>query len=86
MNLARIAAAASLAFGLVSQAAADELSVATFVPPQHHTNQVMFKWFGEELEKRSGGSLTMKLYPAELSPGPCSTNAPSRASPTSPLA
>lgn len=35
---------------------AEELSVATFVPPQHHTNTVMFKWFGEELAKRSGGS------------------------------
>ena len=52
-------------------AAAEELTVATFVPPQHHTNTVMFKWFGEELEKRSGGSLTMKLFPAgQLGAGP----------------
>lgn len=51
--------------------ASEELSVATFVPPQHHTNTVMFKWFGEELEARSGGSLTMKLYPAgQLGAGP----------------
>lgn len=50
---------------------AEELSVATFVPPQHHTNTVMFKWFGEELAKRSGGELTMKLYPAgQLGAGP----------------
>jgi len=50
---------------------AEELTVATFVPPQHHTNTVMFKWFGEELAKRSGGSLTMKLYPAgQLGAGP----------------
>ncbi len=50
---------------------AEELSVATFVPPQHHTNTVMFKWFGEELAKRSGGALTMKLYPAgQLGAGP----------------
>ena len=52
-------------------ASAEELSVATFVPPQHHSNSIMFKWFGEELDKRSGGSLTMKLYPAgQLGAGP----------------
>ncbi len=57
---------------VMSQSAlAEELSVATFVPPQHHTNTVMFKWFGEEVEKRSGGSLKMKLYPAgQLGAGP----------------
>lgn len=49
----------------------EELTVATFVPPQHHTNTVMFKWFGEEIEKRSGGTLTMKLFPAgQLGAGP----------------
>ena len=60
------------ALGISAQsAAAEELTVATFVPPQHHTNTVMFKWFGEELEKRSGGSLTMKLFPAgQLGAGP----------------
>ena len=68
----------SLIFALASvlgfsaqTAVAEELTVATFVPPQHHTNTVMFKWFGEELEKRSGGSLTMKLFPAgQLGAGP----------------
>lgn len=55
----------------VNIAHSEELSVATFVPPQHHTNTVMFKWFGEELNKRSNGSLTMKLYPAgQLGAGP----------------
>ncbi len=58
--------------GLTAQSTtAEELSVATFVPPQHHTNTGMFAWFGEEIEKRSGGSLTMKLYPAgQLGAGP----------------
>jgi len=63
-----------IAIGLclsATNAISEELSVATFVPPQHHANTVMFKWFGEELEKRSGGSLTMKLYPAgQLGAGP----------------
>lgn len=57
--------------GVSLSATAEELSVASFVPPQHHSNSVMFKWFGEELENRSGGSLTMKLYPAgQLGAGP----------------
>lgn len=58
-------------WGATAKVTAEELSVATFVPPQHHSNSIMFKWFGEELEKRSGGSLTMKLYPAgQLGAGP----------------
>ena len=63
--------AASVAVLSAGFAQAEELSVATFVPPNHETNEIMFKWFGEELEKRSGGSLTMKLYPAgQLGAGP----------------
>lgn len=74
MKFTRLSVALSLAaaLGLSTQSAlGEELSVATFVPPQHHTNTIMFKWFGEEIEKRSGGSLTMKLYPAgQLGAGP----------------
>ena len=68
----RPALALMFALGLSAQSAAsEELTVATFVPPQHHSNTVMFKWFGEELEKRSGGTLTMKLFPAgQLGAGP----------------
>lgn len=52
-------------------AISEELTVATFVPPQHHTNTVLFQWFGEELAARSGGSLTMQLFPAgQLGAGP----------------
>ena len=65
-----MAAAASLSLGAM-QAAAEELSVATFIPPQHHINAFFFKWFGEEVSKRSGGSLTIKVYPAgQLGAGP----------------
>lgn len=50
---------------------AEELSVATFMPPQHHINKNLFGWFSKEIAKRSGGSLTMKLYPAgQLGAGP----------------
>ena len=74
MKFKRIYAATLVAIGLSlspGTASSEELTVATFVPPQHHTNTVMFKWFGEELEKRSGGSLKMKLFPAgQLGAGP----------------
>ena len=51
--------------------AAEELSVATFMPPQHHINSKLFTWFGEEIAKRSNGSLKMKLFPAgQLGAGP----------------
>ena len=67
-----LAVAATAAIGVSAHTAtAEELSVATFTPPQHHSNTVMFTWFQEELEKRSDGSLTMKLYPAgQLGAGP----------------
>ncbi|MDE0303676.1 MAG: TRAP transporter substrate-binding protein [Albidovulum sp.] len=74
MSITRLGLVAALAtaIGFTAQSTAgEELSVATFVPPQHHTNEVMFKWFSEEIEKRSGGTLTMKLYPAgQLGAGP----------------
>jgi len=64
----------SLLIGLsagLSSADAEELSVATFIPPQHHINSFYFDWFGKELAERSGGSLTIKVYPAgQLGAGP----------------
>jgi len=74
MSLKRTFVAATLfaCAGFSSHSAmAEELTVATFVPPSHETNVGVFKWFGEEIEKRSNGSLTMKLYPAgQLGAGP----------------
>lgn len=72
-NLATRVGAATLAISTLFAVSvgAEELSVANFVPPQHHTNAVLFKWFGEELAKRSDGSLTIKVYPAgQLGAGP----------------
>lgn len=52
-------------------ASAEELTVANFTPPQHHTNWFLFGWFGEELEKRSGGDLTLRVFPSgQLGAGP----------------
>ncbi len=66
------AAALSLAVALpVQSALAEELSVATFVPPNHETVTVALAWFEKEITERSGGTLTMKLYPAgQLGAGP----------------
>lgn len=66
------ALAVAVALGSATQAAkAEELSVATFVPPNHETVTVSLAWFEKELAERSGGTLTMKLYPAgQLGAGP----------------
>ncbi len=65
------AAAITIASVLPLKSVAEELSVANFVPPQHHTNAVLFKWFADEVAERSGGSLTIKVYPAgQLGAGP----------------
>jgi TRAP-type transport system periplasmic protein len=67
----RTAAALLATAAFTVPATAEELTVATFLPPQHHTNAVVFKWLGEELAKRSSGSLTLKVYPGgQLGAGP----------------
>ncbi len=67
--LCGVTMAISTAFATMAHS--EELTVATFIPPQHHVNASLFKWFGEEIEKRSGGTLTMQLYPAgQLGAGP----------------
>ena len=52
-------------------ATSEELSVATFVPPNHETITGALAWFEKEITERSGGELTIKLYPAgQLGAGP----------------
>ena len=65
--------ALAVCFGLFATqgATADTLTVANFTPPQHHTNSFLFAWFAEELEERSGGSLSLQVFPAgQLGAGP----------------
>jgi len=69
-KFASLVLAASVSVGAM-QVSAEELSVATFIPPQHHINAFFFDWFGKEVAERSGGSLTLKVYPAgQLGAGP----------------
>jgi len=73
MKLSSMMGAAALAIASMMplKSFAEELSVANFVPPQHHTNAVLFKWFADEVAERSGGSLTVKVFPAgQLGAGP----------------
>ncbi|MEM9854102.1 MAG: TRAP transporter substrate-binding protein [Pseudomonadota bacterium] len=74
MTLSRLGLSAALAFAMsvaAPAASAEELTVATFVPPQHHSNTGLFAWLANELDTRSGGSLTMQLFPAgQLGAGP----------------
>ena len=73
-NLKQVVLSVGLATGLIagtSNVLAEELSVATFIPPQHHINSFYFDWFGKELAKRSNGTLNIKVYPAgQLGAGP----------------
>lgn len=73
MKISRILGnlAVVLSTSFAAPAIAEELTVATFIPPQHHVNARLFKWFGDEIERRSGGTLTMQLFPAgQLGAGP----------------
>lgn len=74
MSFARFGLASILAGGLAltaQTAASEELSVATFVPPNHETVTGALAWFEQQITERSGGTLTMKLYPAgQLGAGP----------------
>ncbi|MEM9320542.1 MAG: TRAP transporter substrate-binding protein [Pseudomonadota bacterium] len=74
MAFTRLHLSTALALGLglsATAAVSEQLTVASFVPPQHHTNSVMFAWLGEELEARSGGDLTLQVFPAgQLGAGP----------------
>jgi TRAP-type C4-dicarboxylate transport system substrate-binding protein len=62
---ATAAAAAASALPLSRAFAADELKLATFVPPTHPIPHYVFTpvWF-PEVEKKSGGTLKIRLYPS----------------------
>ena len=74
MTFSRVGLTTTLALGIgvaAPAALAEQLTVASFVPPQHHTNAVMFAWLATELETRSGGDLALQVIPAgQLGAGP----------------
>ena len=63
--------ATCLGLGAPIVAHAEQLTVATFTPPQHHISTFLFEWFGQELEERSSGELSIQVFPAgQLGAGP----------------
>ena len=70
-SLNAVAAMAALMVGTLSvNASAETLKVSTFVPPNHAFNKMLTQW-GEELAEKSGGELTVDLFPAgQLGPPP----------------
>ena len=72
MKLLKVASAivALVAGTLPSASFAEALKVSTFVPPKHAFNRMLTEW-GEELAEKSGGALTIDLFPAgQLGPPP----------------
>lgn len=74
MTFSRVGLTTTLALGIgvaAPAALAEQLTVASFVPPQHHSNAVMFAWLATEVETRSGGDLALQVVPAgQLGAGP----------------
>ncbi len=69
-TLLAAAAASALARPAIAQSAPIELKVSHFLPPNHTFQKLMLEW-SAELEKATGGKLTLKLYPAaQLGPPP----------------
>jgi len=63
------AAAISVAF-MPTLTGAETLKVSTFVPPNHAFNKMLTSW-GEELSEKSGGELTLEIFPSgQLGPPP----------------
>lgn len=55
---------------LSTGAAAQELKVSHFLPPNHTFHKEFLRW-GEELKKKSGGKLTLTVFPAaQMGPPP----------------
>lgn len=71
MRYSMMAAAVALASGLAaSPALAETLKVTTFLPPMHTFVKAIEEW-GAELAEKSGGDLTLEVFPAaQLGPPP----------------
>ena len=61
---------AMMSFSVNSQAQKTEMKLAYFVGDQHAMSQWLIRW-SEQLEKGSGGRLTVKRFPnAQMGPTP----------------
>jgi TRAP-type C4-dicarboxylate transport system substrate-binding protein len=62
--LSSVALAAALTAAAATTASAKELRLAHFVPPQHVMHQQLMTPWTREVAERSGGDLTVRIYPA----------------------
>ncbi|MEP1206098.1 MAG: TRAP transporter substrate-binding protein [Rhizobiaceae bacterium] len=72
MKIIKLAAALAIATAvqMPTVALSETLKVSTFVPPKHAFNRMLTAW-GKELAEKSGGKLTIDLFPAgQLGPPP----------------
>jgi TRAP-type C4-dicarboxylate transport system substrate-binding protein len=72
MKFLKIATAVAViaAASTPSATLAETLKVSTFVPPKHAFNRMLTAW-GKELSEKTGGELTIDLFPAgQLGPPP----------------
>jgi TRAP-type C4-dicarboxylate transport system substrate-binding protein len=61
--LSRIVCSAALSLLLTAAASAETLKVSSYLPPNHTFNRMMASW-SDELKQKSGGNLTLEVYPA----------------------
>lgn len=74
MKFTSVAAASLIAlsaqFGAATAGIAETLKISTFVPPKHAFNRMLEAW-GQTLSDRTGGELTVEIFPAgQLGPPP----------------
>lgn len=66
----RSALGALLVGAITLPAVAETIKVSSYVPPNHAFNKAIEAW-GEELEEKSGGELTVEIFPSgQLGPPP----------------
>jgi len=71
MKMVKTALAAAIALAFAAPAAAEELSFAHFVPPQHTITASLIEPLSKGVSEATGGDLTIKVYPGgELGKGP----------------
>ncbi len=68
--ICKMGIALAVSVASIASASAETLKISTFLPPKHAFNRMMTQW-GEELKEKSGGELTIELFPAgQLGPAP----------------
>lgn len=69
-KLFSLALAAAVGLASVSAASAETLRVSSFLPPNHTFNKMLQLW-SDELKEKSGGELSLEIFPAgQMGPPP----------------